>query len=378
MGKQILFSLICILLIACSFQNKQSVESYVKENKTDSTYVVHYAKGFEVKVYDDCKQVIVKDPWDSTKILHKYVLVDKKRNLPQSLPEGILIRTPLSNVLAYSTIHCSLINELKMAESIKGVCEPQYISVESVLKGVADGRIKNLGQSINPNKELMIELDPEAVFIEPIQGRTNAMIQNLGIPVIETPDYMESTPLGRAEWIRFYGLFYNRESLADSLFTVTEKKYNAIKEKIADVSHRPTVFLDLMYRGVWYMPTGNSFMAKMMSDAGAKYVWYDDKSIATKQLSFEQVLDKASDADFWLIKYNAPKDLTYKGLESEYLGYSSFDAFNNRRIYASNTAYSKYYQDLPIHPDYILQDLAYIFHPDLFPSYRPKYYFAMQ
>lgn len=373
----ILFSLLSVLLVACSLPNKQSAETSYG-NETDSLYKVNYATGFEVNVFDDCKQVIVKDPWDSTKVLQKYVLVDKNRNVPPNLPEGVLVRTPLSNILAYSTIHCSIINEIGMAETIKGVCDPQYISVASVVSGLKDGSVKDLGQPSNPNKELMIELDPGAIFVEPIAGRSNELIKRLGIPVIETPDYMEASPLGRAEWIRFYSLFFDKEAYADSLFNITVQKYNDIKSKVANVSHRPTVFIDLMYRSVWYVSGGDSFISKMINDAGATYLWHDNNSIAAKQMSFEQVFDKAADADMWLIKYNAPQPLTYQTLEKEYQPYSYFGAYKNRKIYECNTADKKYYQDLPIHPEYILQDFAYTFHPELFPDYTPRYYSAMK
>ena len=373
----ILFTLFSVLLIACSSPNKQSAETR-SANEADSLYKVNYATGFEVNVFDDCKQVIVKDPWDSTKVLQKYVLVDKNIDVPANLPEGTLVRTPLSDVLAYSTIHCSIIDEIGEAQTIKGVCDPQYISVASIISGLKDGSVKELGQPSNPNKELMIELEPGAIFVEPIAGRSNELIKRMGIPVIETPDYMEASPLGRAEWIRFYGLFFDKETYADSLFSITVQNYDAIKSKVANVSHRPTVFIDLMYRSVWYVSGGDSFISKMINDAGGTYLWYDDNSIAAKQLSFEQVFDKASDADMWLIKYNAPQLLTYQGLEKEYQPYSYFGAYKNKNIYECNTATKKYYQDLPIHPEYILEDFAYTFHPDLFPDYTPRYYNRMQ
>lgn len=377
MNKYILSSLLCVLLISCSNQKKEATDLQLNST-TDSAYVVKYAQGFDVNLYNGCKQVIVKDPWDSTKVLQKYVLIDRDLPLPSNLPEGIVVRTPLKNVVAYSAIQCSTIGEIGMIETIKGVCEPQYIDIPFIKTGIEKGSIENIGQSSNPNKELIIAIEPEAVFIEPIPGSTTSSIQDLGITVIETPDYMEPTPLGRAEWIRFYSLFYNQEELVDSLFDETVKNYNDIKTKVANVSYRPTVFFDLMYRGVWYVSGGDSFIAKMMDDAGASYVWKDNANVDVNLLSFEQVLDKAANADFWLIKYNGSQMYTYKTIENENKMYNSFDAFKNKNIYVCNTAKNTYFQDLPIHPDYILKDFASVFHPELFPDYQSKYYFPIQ
>lgn len=371
MRKNYLFLFLILLITSCS-GNKQSSE--VERNVVDTVYTVQYAKGFTVKKYADYKEVTVVDPWDSTKILQRYILVDKAKALPANLPKGTLIRTPLSSVVAYSTIHCATLNELGVLSTVKGVCEPSYIDIDYIQEGVKNGTIADLGQASNPIIEKIVDVDPEAILATPIQGRTYGSIDKAGIPVIETPDYMEPLPLGRAEWIRFYSLFFDNESQADSLFNMTVNNYNVIKEKMSSVKEKPSVFIDLMYGNVWYISGGGSFISRMLSDAGANYVWSDNDKVASTPLAFEEILDKAGDAQFWLIKYNHPTDLTYTSLEKEYKPYSYFSAFKNRNIYGCNAAEKSYYEDLPIHPDYILHDFAYIFHPDLFPDYIPRYY----
>jgi len=116
----------------------------------------------------------------------------------------------------------------------------------------------------------------------------------------------------------------------------------------------------------------------MLSDAGATYIWHDDNRSSSTPLPYEEVLEKAGDADYWLIKYNQATDMTYQSLEKDYKPYSYFKAFKEKNIYECNTGKQTYYEDLPIHPDYILQDFAYIFHPDLFPDYTPRYYSKME
>lgn len=362
-----------VLLISCN--SKSATKSDNLDQMPDSIYTIKYAKGFEVKIYSDYKDVIVRNPWDTTQILQRYLLVDKQKSIPANLPKGTIIRTPLSKVIAYSTIHSSTLEELNDLQSITGVCDPKYIDISYIQEGIAKGTIKDLGQASNPIIETIIDLDPEAIWATPLKGENYGKVQNIGIPIIETPDYVEPTPLGRAEWIRFYSLFYNQEQLGDSLFNKTVQNYNVIKDIVKDVKDKPTVFLDLMYRSIWYIQGGESFISKMLADAGATYMWAGDGDLYTKQLSFEQVLDKASTSKFWLIKQFYPNDtLTYTKLKAEYKPYSYFEAFKAHNIYWCNTAENTYYEDLPIHPDYILKDFAFVFHPELFPGYKPRYY----
>lgn len=365
-----------LFLVSCS-GNKDNKEVSTSQAQ-DTTYTVKYAKGFKVKIFADYKEVTVVDPWDSTKILQRYILVDKHKDLPKNLPQGTLIRTPLEKVVAYSTIHCATLDEIGVISTVKGVCEPGYIDINYIQEGVKNGSIADLGQAANPVVEKIVDVDPEAILATPIHGRTYGSVDKTGIPIIETPDYMEPLPLGRAEWIRFYSLFFGNEAQTDSLFDITVSNYNSIKEKVAHIENRPTVFLDLMYGNVWYTSGGDSFISRMLSDAGATYAWYNNGKVESTPLSFEQVLEHAGDTEYWLIKYNNQVDLTYGGLAKEYKPYSYFSAYKNRKIYECNAGKTPYYEDLPIHPDYILQDFAYVFHPEVFPSYTPKYYNKMK
>jgi len=367
--------LFSILFFSCSGRKENK---FVSDSKTTETYTVRFARGFSVNIFKDYKEVSVRNPWDTTKILQKYILIDKSSEIPETLPEGVIIRTPLSNVIAYSTIHCASLSELNVLPSIKGVCESRYIDIPYIQEGVKKGTITDLGEASNPYIEKVIELSPEAIFTSPIQGLSYGNISKTGIPLIETPDYMELSPLGRAEWLRFYSLFYNKEAFVDSLFDITVKNYNKIKEKTAHIKKRPTVFLDLMNGGTWYIAGGKSFIAGMLNDAGATYIWHNDGKESSTPLPFEQIFDKAGNADFWLVKYHDQQDLTYSRLKNEYKPYSYFDAFQNRNIYECNTVKRNYFEDLPIHPDLILQDFAYIFHPELFPGYTPRYYMKMK
>lgn len=364
-----IYIILILVLVGCNSKPANQDSKSVK-----NSYEIHYAKGFQVKKFADYTEVSVVNPWDTTKLLQKYILVKKSRELPADLPKGTIVRVPLSSVVTYNAIHCSTLKELASIGIVKGVCEPQYVKTEEVIEGVKAGLITDLGMASNPDVEKIIMLSPDAILTSPISGQAYGSVTNTNIPMIETPDYTEPHPLGRAEWIRFYSLFIDKEQLADSLFNVTVTNYNNIKKIASQASKRPTVFTDMRYMGSWNMPGGKSYMANMLADGGGAYLWADDNTTTFLPLSFESVLDKAGDADVWLIRYYASDDITYKSLEKEYKPYSYFRAFKEKNVYGCNTLYSPYYDDLPIHPDYILKDFVKVFHPDLFPDYQLKYY----
>jgi iron complex transport system substrate-binding protein len=188
---------------------------------------------------------------------------------------------------------------------------------------------------------------------------------------------MEATPLGRAEWIRFIALFFDKEEEADKIFRETESAYLAIRKLAASVEKRPTVLSEKKFGASWFVPAGQSYMAVLFADAGASYRFADLDGAGSTPLSFETVLDKAIHADYWLIKYNLAEEMDYQALKTEYTPYSSFDAFRNKTIYTCNTGKVPYYEEFPMHPDYLLKDLVWVFHPELLPDYKPRYFRKM-
>lgn len=365
------FIFICSIIILTACGKQKSTDNHATSTEE---YEVQYAQGFKVVKTESYTHVTVSNPWDSTALLQSYILVDKKKELPSNLPLGVVIRTPIATAAATSVIQCTTLDALNSISIITGVCEPQYMNLEYIKKGVADGKIEDLGMASSPSSEAIILLSPDVVFVDPVTGQSRANIERTKIPIVQTPDYTEPHPLGRAEWIRFYSLFVGQESLADSLFAITANNYNEVKEMVAAVENRPTVFTDTRYQGSWNMAGGKSYMATLLADAGANYLWSDNESTTFMPLSFEAVLDKAGEGDKWIIRYYADEDMTYKSLEKEYKPYSYFKAFKEKNVYGCNTMHSKYYEDLPIHPDYILKDMAHVFHPNLFPEYEAKYY----
>lgn len=316
----------------------------------------------------------IADPWDSTHVLHRYILIDREAEVPDNLPEGDVVRIPLQKDVVYTSVHCALIDQLGAAECIKGVCDLKYIKLSSIHDGVKSGAVVDLGEGTNPNIEAVIDLEPDAILLSPFQNSgTYGKLGKLGIPIIECADYMETSALGRAEWMKLYGLLVGKAYEADTTFTGIEQRYNDLKE-LTQGKERPSVITDLKFGSTWYVPGGNSTIGRLLADAGAAYVFADTNESGSIPMAPEAVFDKAIDADFWIIKYNQATDKTYDEIEQEYANYANMKAFKHRNVYACNTGEVPFYEDIPFHPDHLLKDFIWIFHPECLPDHVSVYY----
>ncbi|MDR1259395.1 MAG: ABC transporter substrate-binding protein [Tannerellaceae bacterium] len=369
MKRAILFTLIACLAAACAQPGRRRSDG--GDVTADS---VRYARGFSIHHYDNYTVVDLTDPWDTARLLQRYVLVDRRNPLPPILPTGTVVMTPLRNIVVYTSVHAAIIEELGEAGRITGVCEPQYINSPAVRELIRRGEVADLGMSTAPNVEKMVDMGAECIIASPFQNSGYGQAEKLGIPIIEAADYMEALPLGRAEWVLFYGLLLGRRAEAEAIFRATEERYLALRDMALGVAGRPEVFSEKRYGSFWYVPSGDSYMARLFHDAGADYSFAHIPGQGSTPLVFETVLDRAVHAGFWLIKYNQEGDMSYRELRSEYAPYENFDAFRQRNIYACNTNDTPYYEEFPMHPDYLLGDLIHIFHPSLLPGYTPRYY----
>ena len=359
-----------LLLSACGGRSKTS-SAFVNEE----TIPLKYAENLTLIKGNGYTEARLRNPWDTTRILSTYILVDKDKEMPDHLPEGTIVRTPLSNALVYTGVHCALIKELGAVKSIGGICELQYIKVPEIQEGCQNGTIVNAGEGTNPDIEKIIDMHPDALLLSPYENSGgHGQVEKLKVPIIECADYMETSALGSAEWIRFYGLLFHQSAKADSIFTIVEKNYNELKELAASQSVKPKVMCELKSGSAWYVPGGRSTTGKLYKDAGGDYVFEHYPNSGAVPLSFETIFDKAQEADVWVMKYNQPTDKTLSGIREDYSPYTRFKAYQQKKVYGCNTAYRRYYEDFPFHPDLVLKDLIRIFHPSLLPDYELKYF----
>ena len=359
-------------MVACTPSGKQT-----SSKEAFSSDSIQYAQGFTVQCFDTYTMVEVRDPWDSTRLLQRYLLVDRTKSVPGGLPKGTIVKVPVKDIVIYTSVHAAIIDQLHETDKVIGVCEPRYMDTPAIQEGIQAGRIADLGEATSPNIEKMIEIGAELVIASPFQNSSYGPVEKIGIPIIEGADYMEAFPLGRTEWIRFYGLLFGKEEMADSIFKETEQAYLSLKNLTVNIDKRPTVLSEKKFGSSWYVPSGDSYMAHLIEDAGADYMFKDLPGAGSTPLAFETVFDKAIHADIWLVKYNQSSEMTYKDLRSEYTPYENFDAFKKKRIYTCNTGAVPYYEEFPIHPEYLLKDLIWIFHPELVFGYSPRYFREM-
>lgn len=374
-----LLLLLCLTL-GCNVRQSSSSEedSASEQGATDDVLMlsdpIRYAVGFQVTRHDGYTKVEVSDPWNDGKLLQRYLLVPRDKALPKEMPKGTIVRVPLRNIVVYTSVHSAVLDALGAADGIVGVCESRYIKVAAVKEGIRNGSVKDLGEATSPNVERMIEIGTEVVLASPFDHGSYGPVEKLGIPIIECADYMETNPLGRAEWIKFIGLLTGQNARADSLFRVVESNYLRAKTLVENVAARPKLMTGMRFGSAWYVPAGESFMAHIYKDAGADYLFGYLPGSGGTPMSFETVLDKAIHADIWVMHYNREEDMTYDALRSDYSSYSRFDPFRNRQIYGCNTNYSLYYEEVPIRPDYLLTELIAIFHPQLIPEHGFRYF----
>lgn len=307
----------------------------------------------------------IRNPWDTSRVMATYILVP--RSFPDDsiaqLPVGTVVRTPLESSLVYSGVHGGVIDELSAAGAITAVADGQYFSNPTIRKGIDSGAITDVGNSMSPSMEKIVALKPEAILTSPFQNADHGAIEAINTPIIEMADYMEQTPLGRAEWIKFIGRLYGQTAKADSIFNAVADEYTALANAVSDAKVRPTVLTEQTYQGVWSVPGGDSYMARMLADAAVEYPWSNTRTTGSLQLDPAQVLEKARHADYWLIRYFGP--MTMESLKADQPLNSRFDAFENRRVYVCDTSTSPLFDEFPFHPERLLLDYVAIFHPEL-------------
>lgn len=339
------------------------------------TLTFKYAKQIHIVKCKDYTVVILNDPWNNGKILHTYILVPSDKNIPSDLPQGTIVRTPLKRAVVTTSVHCGLIMSFGKQNNIKGVCDIKYINLPWIQQQCKEKKIADCGNGITPTLEKIIEINADAVLISPFQnsggyGRLNEWEK----PIIETADYMETSALGRAEWMKFYGMLFGAEKQADSIFNEVEAKYNGLKKIAKAAKTKHSVIIDKINSSVWYVPGGQSTIGQIISDANADYSFSNEKSSGSLALPFETVLEKAGNSDIWLIRYNSPQKATYKSLLTEHGGYSQFKAFKNKMVFGCNTYSNTFYEDTPFHPDMLLRDIIIITHPEITMLGKPRYF----
>lgn len=385
--KNIIFgALVVLLVVACQGGKTASGEG-------GDTLQMKYAELLTIVKHNDgaYTEAIIENPWKKGTTLHKYILVPKGKEgdetvarLKDDIRENAtlqmgshcdIVRTPLESNVVFTAPHCQLMYELGCKNAITGVCDKDYINIPDIKERVklSDGKastsdtdkvIIDCGSSMQPDIERIIALKPEGLFISPFENSGGyGKLDKLHIPIIETADYMETSPLGRAEWMKFYGLLFKSEERSDSLFSSIEKEYMTLKAEAAKLPQGLSILTERKMGSVWYVPGGKSTMGILLKDANAKYIFADDTHSGSLAYGPERILSKGTQIDVWAFKYFGGKALSKNDLLAEYEGYKVLKAFNSNSIYQVDTSTQPYFELTSFHPEILLREFIILAHP---------------
>lgn len=365
-------------------------------------------------------EVNVANPWKAGTLLHRYILIPKGEEGDKTVTRLALqrtsgmgcttdtVRTPVERSAVFIAPHCQLMYELGCQQAIRGVCDLNYINIPDVRKRAASAgkassgnasaqnSIVDCGSSMAPDIERIIALKPEAILVSPFENSGGyGKLDKLHIPIIEAADYMESSPLGRAEWMKFYGMLFGKdknisttvagkalttvagkaseatlpascELKADSLFAKIEKEYLKLKAEAGKLPKGLSILTERKTGNVWYVPGGQSTIGILLKDANARYIFSDDKHSGSLPMSPEQILAKGSQVDVWAFKYFGGAPLSQVQLLQEYDGYKALAAFSRGNIYQVDTSTVPYFELTSFHPELLLREFIILAHGERF------------
>ncbi len=368
----------CCISVLSGCREKVSGEINAVAQKNEA----RYASGLAIYSYKGFSIVKISNPWP--KAAHSYTYILKKVNgtIPDSLGQYPVINVPVRRIAVSSTTHIPSLEMLGKEQTLVGFPNLSYISSERVRALIDKGKIKELGSNQNLNIEAAIDLHPDVFIGNGIDNNNPALdnLQKAGIRVMLNGDWNEKTPLGRAEWIKFFGALYDEQDKANSLFATIEDYYGSLPDLIQKNTRQPTVLSGSMYQNVWNLPQGDSWGALLIKDAGGDYLWKEAEGTGSLSLPFETVFEKAQNADYWI----GPGQYTsLKEMAADNPHFAQFKAFKNKKIYSFSTKKGKtggilYYELAPNRPDLVLKDIIKILHPDLLPGYQLTFFEALQ
>jgi len=363
-----------LFLSGCVSRTSSEVDSDTGDSFT------RYASGFRVEDRGDYTIVKVFNPWQQSRdVIFTYLLAHDKEIVPDTLQDIPFIKTPVKRVIALSTTHVAMIDQLGRATSIVGVSRGGYIYNSSIIERIRSGAIVDVGYGQGLDYEAIVRLDPDVIFLYGVEGNvvtTLEKLNDLGIPAVFCGEYLESHPLGKAEWIRYFSLFYENEKESDRFFTRVDSAYNTLVAMASQARPRPKVLTGLPWKDTWFMAGGKSFAARLIEDAGGDYLWSGNSSSQAVPLDLESVYLKALNADIWVNPGAATSMSDILLLDERF---RDLPVVQEGRVYNNNARTSQgggndYWESGTVRPDLVLGDLIKVFHPGLLSEHQFVYY----
>ena len=371
------FLLLLIILVSCK------KETVIKKVESTKKTTIKYAKGFDIVEENGFKKLIIKSAYKGSNEIYEYKVYNKSSSKNLNDLDKKIIQVPVKEIIVTSTTHIQMVELLEEEKSIVGFPFSRYVSSEKTRQLIDLGKIKEIGKENDLNTEILLDLQPELIVGYSVSSADKSLstIQKSGINVIYNGDWLEETPLGRAEWIKFFGVLFDKEQLADSIFNVIENNYLEAKKIALKSTKQQTVLSGaIMSKDIWNLPAGDSFVAQFLEDANVNYLWKNTKGKGSLSLSFESVFEKGINADYWIAPgyFSSKKQM----LSSNKL-YEKFTTFKEDKIYSPSIKKGKtggiiYYELAPTRPDLVLKDIIKITNPELLPNYKFTFFEKMK
>lgn len=331
----------------------------------------HFARGFQMTKNGEVTHLTVFNPWEKARnVKFDYYLINKDQTIPDSLRAKKIIHTPIHRIICLSTSHLGFIDVLHENQSVVGISGAQYVSNPEIQERIKNGETVDVGYGQNLNYELIVSQQPDLVMVYGVGSEVTSYTQKLeelGIPVIMNAEYLEETPLGKVEWIKFMGAFFEKEAEAEQYFEHVEANYLGLEKMVAEKEDRPKIMVGSPYKDSWWVPGGNSYLANLIHDAGGDYLGKANPSHESYVISFENALTWSDQANVWINMGNLTSKQEILSSDSRF---KSFRVFSSGEIFNNNKRLSKqggndFWESGTVHPDLILRDLIAVFYPGL-------------
>ena len=379
-------SLLVILSFLTGCQSKKSQSDEQKSTPDTKNYYpekvkINHAKGFTIQYYDHYKIVNILSPFEKNTDTTKYLLLQRGTTLPKNYTDYQVIEIPIRSLVAMSSMHVGLLGFLESYDILTGLGGLEYVYAPEVIKMITDGKISEAGKDQGLNEEKLVTMHPDLIMTMGSPGAGMGHYQTLkdaGIPVLINSEWVETTPLARAEWVKLLAALLNKEELVNQKFSIIEKEYGRLVDLVKKPTNKPTIISGLNTKDAWFLPSGDSYMTQFFRDAGADYHWKNTKATGSLSLAFETVYPVALHADYWMNVGFSNKD-TKKDILAQDSRYSDFKAYKSGKMYSYNNRVNDkgsndFFESGNMNPQIVLADMIKIFHPELLPEHQLVYY----
>jgi iron complex transport system substrate-binding protein len=379
----ILSLILLFFFVSCNSEQSQSEKevSELGESSYSEQVKINHAKGFTITYHNNYKLVSILSPFESSTDTSKYILLNRGTPAPDHAENVQIIEIPVKSLAATSSMHVALLEFLDSEGIITGLSNPQYIYSAKVQAAIKAGKIINIGRDQGLNEEKLVEMHPDVVMAMGGPGAKTdhySILAQAGIPVLINSEWIEKTPLARAEWVKLVAALVNKEKLVNEKFGEIEAEYARLSKLAKDAKEKPSIISGLNTKDAWFLPNGDSYMSQFFRDAGGNYHWSNTKATGSLPLNFEAVYPIALQADAWL-NVGFDKNDTKANILAQDSRYSDFKAFKSGQMFSYNGRVNEqgandFFESGTVNPHTVLADLIKILHPQLLPEHKPVYY----